>query len=614
VPYGVLALSVSAVYSRILDSPFLFDDSSFIDRREFRAESLGEVLDALFTPRVERPLGYFFFAVNYWMGGQDPFSYHLVNIGIHAVNAWLVYLLAGWTLAEWRKRGMGGSRETAFFIALLWALNPIQTMAVTYMIQRLASLAALFALVSLTCYVKGRRTPGWESGFWYAMAIASGLAGLGVKQNVAVLPLLVLAHEILVLQPTLREGFRRTQLWIAGGVVALAAIGIVYLGDAPLERIRRGYRERDFGPGERMLTECRVMVYYGGLTLWPAPERLNLDYDWAPSRGVLQPPTTALALLGIVGVLALAAWQAGRLPRLAYGVAWYFLNLLIESTIYPLDLVFEHRVYLSSISIVSATVLLVGSLSGGRGGGWPARIALTGIAAWWGAWTVARNEVWRVPVKLFQDTVRKSPGKARAHANLGAALQERGDLDASIGAYTRSLELDPDQPRVWNNRGMAKREKGDFKGAIEDYDISLSRNPLQPDVFNNRGDAKGELGDHEGALADYQKSIDLNPLRSETYSNRGKLLTRRGDRDGALRDYRRAIELDPRNAAAYNNRGVLWFQSGRLEEALFDLNRAIALKPDYSDAYFNRGTVRGRMGDMPGALEDIRRSVELRRR
>jgi hypothetical protein len=126
-------------------------------------------------------------------------------------------------------------------------------------------------------------------------------------------------------------------------------VGMALFGMKYFVELVEGYKIRDFTLGERLLTQSRVVLYYLSLLVYPHPSRLNLDYDFPVSHSLLDPPTTLISLLAIAALLVLSVWKARESRLLSFSILWYFGNLAIESSIFPLEMVYEHRLYLPSV-------------------------------------------------------------------------------------------------------------------------------------------------------------------------------------------------------------------------------------------------------------------------
>jgi protein O-mannosyl-transferase len=367
---GLIAAVAGAVYSNTLHVPFVFDDkmnivdNPFVLIKVLSWERLWQLVTNPFEGSL-RLFAYLTFALNYYFGDLDPFGFHLVNLFVHIAAGCLVYTLVLLTLnlPSLRERYGAISFKAALFTGLLFVAHPVQTQAVTYIVQRMASMAALFYLLAMVLYVKGRQAPGRGRFAWYAGVFVAWVLGLLSKENVAILPLFIVLYEYYFIQDMKLTPERSRAVWILLGVVALAAVaGVALFGKKYFIELVEGYKIRDFTLGERLLTQSRVVLYYLSLLVFPHPSRLNLDYDFPVSHSLIDPPTTLIALLAIAALLALSVWKAKEYRLLSFSILWYFGNLAIESSIFPLEMVYEHRLYLPSVGpfLLFSVALIVG--------------------------------------------------------------------------------------------------------------------------------------------------------------------------------------------------------------------------------------------------------------
>ncbi|ROR34199.1 tetratricopeptide repeat protein [Inmirania thermothiophila] len=489
---AVLAALVGFAYANALQLPFLFDDVPNIVLNPAvhprSAADLAAVLDSPYSAR--RPLALATFALNYLAGGLDPAGYHLVNIVIHGANALLLYALIRILLAA-LGRDPGEAARLAFWGAALWAVNPLQTQAVTYVVQRMAALAALFYLAGLALLAlhrAGRLRPG---RFWMGL-IACWVLALASKENAATLPLAVLLLD--------RTVYAHRRPLVGGRALALLALVLAglawfYLGGRLPDWTAR-YPGRDFSPLERLLTEPRVLWHYLGLYLWPLPSRLHLDYAWAPSRGLLDPPVTALALAAWA-LAAMLAWRLRRAaPLAAFALLFYLLASAVEASWVDLELVFEHRAYLPTAFLAAGAL----SLLGGRGARWsaPALAVAVGLAA---HATTLRNEDWGVRAEFWRTEQARGATPARAAINRAFGLLRQGRHAEAVRVAEAALGEAEGRRRLilLNLIGMGRLFAGDLDGARSAFERQRAEFGLTLDAAFYLGEIALRAGDAAGA-------------------------------------------------------------------------------------------------------------------
>ncbi len=359
---GLIVGVALVAYSNTFHVPFHFDDrpnitdNPNVQIRVFSWENIERLIKNTYKESI-RVFSYFTLAVNYYFGGVNVFGYHLVNFFIHIASGIFLYwfLLLTFNLPSLKEAYGPISYKVALFSSLIFISHPIQTQSVTYIVQRMASMAGMFYLLSFVLYIKGRQCAGRPRAFYFVGTALSYLLGVFSKENVAILPLFVALYEFYFFQKfDLSPKGKKILFGLVAGVFLLGVFGFIFWGGRYMQVIREGYEYRaslstPFTMGERVLTQSRVVLYYLTLLAFPHPSRLNLDYDFPISKTILDPPTTLISLLIIAGLVGYSIWTAKKRPVLSFCILWYFGNLVIESSIFPLEMVYEHRLYLPAV-------------------------------------------------------------------------------------------------------------------------------------------------------------------------------------------------------------------------------------------------------------------------
>ncbi len=436
-PLLSLVAAVGAVYLGSFRGVFQFDDYNVIVGNPV-AHGLGAFLADL--PRGIRPLLKLTYTLN-WIFGPGPFGFHLVNTALHAANAVLLFRIA---------RRVGGPSLSAFaaFVPALWfAVHPVQTEAVTYISGRSVSLMAFFYLSSLLAWLKGR-----EEGrplLLYAASPSLFLLAVLSKETAVTLPF------ALALAEGARGGGKGWKDAFAAQAVhwaMLACLAFLLLAHPGYGRLL----ESCFGirsASENLLTQVGGIAYLlSRLILLNAQ---NIDPDLPVVRegtASLLPPALLLLLL-----LAAGAYAFRKRSLAGFGILWFFLHLLPTNSIVPrLDVANERQLYLASWGLFLALASFADRIPEGA---WRRRAAVCALllAAMFGGFTVLRNAAYRSEVALWEDTARKSPGKARAHNNLGYAYRRAGRFAEAREEYLRALAIDPGHPFARGNLGELER-------------------------------------------------------------------------------------------------------------------------------------------------------------
>ncbi len=622
----VIAVATVLAYSNTFGASFHFDDFSSIIENETLRD-----LRRLWPPSGNRWLGYLSFALNYRFAGLEVWGYHFVNLLIHVCNGLLVFWLTAITLrTPALRRAEAGPlvrRYLPLAAGLLFALHPLQTQAVTYVVQRFAALATLFFLLSLTLFALARaaleadRLSKARAAGLYGLSLLAAAASMKTKEISFTLPIVAAAYELLFLRP----GRHRLLLLPLAAIALMVPLGLVgraqTLGDALGDVSRLAAETGEIPRSVYLLTQSRVVVTY--LRLLVLPVRQNLDYDFSLSSSLADPAVLAsTALLLTIGALAVYLLVRARRTNRAegalafFGIAWFFVTLSVESSIVPIrDVIFEHRVYLPCVgAAVAAGTLLLSAVEHLRlrtSLGLQAALTLLVTAGPLGAATYARNVVWKDDLTLWSDVVAKSPLKPRAHNSLGNAYKRVGRVDEAIREYREAVRLPPGYALAHFNLGNAYQAKGRIDDAIGEYREALRANAGHVEAHFNLGGvyhAKAQLDD---AMREYREAIRLAPGHVGAHCNIGNIHDARGQLDDAMREYRKAIELDPRSSAAHNNLGADHHVKGQLDDAIREYREAIRLEPRNAEAHSNLGGILMQRGRTDEAVEEYRRALEL---
>jgi len=428
---GVFVVVV-IVYQCSMTGAFVFDDLRLIPNNpQVRLTELtwGNISNILTT---SRPVAMLSFALNYYFGGYEVAGYHATNISIHLLAGLFLYLFLKHTMRLPVLRTLGDEFPWLPLVAAsLWLVHPIQTQTVSYIVQRMNGLAAMFYVLSMFLYVRARVANGlFARLLLFAGCMLAGFIAFESKEIAATLPCVIFLYEWYFFQDLDWRWGRRAFFVLAGVVLILAAWVYMNPKSGLVWVMEKGYGLYDFTMAQRVLTELRVIILYISLLLFPYPGRLNLDYDFPLSYSFVDPLTTLFSLILLIGSLCFAVYCAKKDRLLSFCILWFFINLIIESSVIPLDLVFEHRLYLPSMLFVFVIILLMKKVY------WvDSRYVLLFMATifcLFSFWSWQRNMVWGDSLSLFVDCAEKSQGKPRPAYNVACEYAKRGDAVEAV--------------------------------------------------------------------------------------------------------------------------------------------------------------------------------------
>ena len=316
----------------------------------------------------------------------------------------------------------------------------------------------------------------------------------------------------------------------------------VYLGPDFISRWAQSYEMRGWTPLERVLTQLRVIILYINLLFYPHPSRLNVDHDLPISSSLFSPFTTFLSLLFIIGLLILAIFLMRRNRLVSYALFWFFGNLVIESSIIPLVLVFEHRLYLPSMGPIILIVGLCVRMPKIELKKWGTAVIVSLILLF-SYWTYERTFVWRGPVSLWLDAAKKSPHKTRPLFKLGDFYVKKGWLDEAIAKYEQVLNINPNYAEAHNNLGVAYYKKGRLDEAISEHKQALTIHPDYAMFYKNLGLAYVKKGKLDEAISEFKKALAINPNYARAHFGLGVAYHNKGNYQLAIAHCDKAIKL-----------------------------------------------------------------------
>ncbi|TYT75828.1 tetratricopeptide repeat protein [Desulfobotulus mexicanus] len=569
-------------YSNTFHASWHFDDHHNITQNShIQISSLNpdSLKNAALKGHSNRPVSNISLALNWYFGQDNVKGYHIVNLGIHIFTAFFLYL-AIFTL--FKTPNLSGRQDNeihfiAFLAAIIWALNPIQTQAVTYIVQRMASMAALFYIMGIYFYLMARLGRTYKKKlFFYSALVLAFLLAVGSKENALMLPASIFLIEIIFFRDLSDPAVRKRMFWSACVLAALVFISgllLFYSGDF-ISRLLGGYERRTFSLEERLLTQPRIILFYISLIFYPITDRLSLVHDFEISTGLFQPWTTLPAIMLITGMIATALWKARQYPLISFAVLFFFLNHVIESSVIALELVFEHRNYLPSfflfvpvaagihygiqyyikynkamyfIIVSSVTILLI----------------VLGIG------TYVRNMEWQYEFTLLHDALEKAPGSARPYQNLA-------NIYLNIGMYDKAEEL--------HLKAIDLYDSTKYKAEV----ISLHNLAV---IYYRRDK------DYPKVIETYRRALSMGHALEKSHYNLAIVLTKTGGMDEAMGHAKLLLRVAPRNTDYMNLMAYIKIRKGESEKALPHLIAAIGQNPDNVRTLMGLGTARMNMGE-----------------
>jgi hypothetical protein len=421
------------VYSPGLNGGFYLDDAPNIEDNvllNIQSLSFAELWQATWSGQaghLKRPIPMLSFALNMYFAENDVYAMKITNLVIHIINALLIIYLFKLLLPLISEKYKNNkyTNYLALTVGIIWLLHPFNLTSVLYVVQRMTSLSALFTLVSIICYVTFRKKQLANQGHWVPLIISTcffGSLALLSKENAVLIPLYLLTIEFFILKFNAHS--HRDSLvikFLFNTAIITVIFFTILLFFLHNNWLTDWYAHRPFTLEQRLLTESRVIVWYARMIIAPDIFHMGLLLDDIElSTSLLKPFATILSIISIIFCVIFIVLFRLRLPIVTFGLTWFLIGHLLESTIVPLEIAYEHRNYLPSIGLLLAfshtLYLLLQKV----------RISNNFIAVICASWlslliftTYSRAEHWRSPANLALIDVEHHPNSPRANIYAG---------------------------------------------------------------------------------------------------------------------------------------------------------------------------------------------------
>ncbi|MGD0655003.1 MAG: tetratricopeptide repeat protein [Thermoguttaceae bacterium] len=607
---AIIILAAFIAYFPSLNGGFIWDDEMLITNNHLIKAS-----DGLYRfwctsePFDYWPVTNTTFWIEWRLWGMNPTGYRVTNLILHIVEALLIWLIL-------RKLSIPG----AFLAAAIFAVHPVNVESVAWIAQRKNTMAMLFFLLSIPCYLKMEVSspPGTTSVvarpsplFYWLSLLAFVLAMLS-KGSVAVLPVLLLG--IVWWQRTgssvSKWDLVRTAPFFMVSVV-LTPVHIWFQMHGSEEAIRTaGFAERILGAGG-------VVWFY----LYKALLPFNLSFvypQWEIQSGN---PLWWLPLLAVLAVTAVL-WRYREGWSRPFLFAWGFFCMALAPVMGLTD------VYFMKYSLVAdhyqhIAVIAVIALAAAGWSCWHKRVRAPNrwttstvaliVAGTLVALTWRQSGLYRDEITLYRDTLKKNPECWLANNNLGKILAEKGQLKEAIELYHKAMRLRPDYPQAHNNLGIVLAQIGQPEKAIEHFNQALRFDPKFAEAHSNIGNTLRVMGQYQEAIVHFQQALRFDPKLAEAHSGMGNTLRVMGQYQEAIEHYEQCMRLRPDYPQAYNNLGIVLAQIGQPEKAIEQYKKALQIKPDYINACYNLALTYADVGNSSEAIAAARKALDLAR-
>jgi protein O-mannosyl-transferase len=573
--FVVFLFSVATLlaYSNSFTVPMQFDDWYQLLTRDI-SHSFKAFQRLSFWVNVnERPISFFTFAVNHALHGEEVFGYHLVNLIIH--------LFSGIILFFWLKLIVDRQNSEPKFnwlpivITFFFLVHPVQTQSVTYIIQRMSSLAGMFFFLSLYLYTQGRiayfkEGKRVQSAVLIAGALLSGVLGTLSKQNAVVFPLAMLLVELFFIRTS--EGkICKKYLIVSSSIMALGAVAVLVKVGIPSET-------KDVTPLQYFATQMVVIPQYLQMMLFPVGLYIDHGVKMAVSF------FNAKTLVGFAFLLAIAGYaiyMLKKLPMFSFGVFLMFITFLVESSFLPIrDPMFDQRMYLPLAGFAIAIWSLVDYYIFSKKVEWVKPVSVS-VLILFSVMTFARNNVWNDKVAIWKGVTEKYPNYIRGWASMGKMMKEDGDphIHEIIDCFERAREIDPHNEENLINLGFYYMKNNTPEKAAGCY--------LELQKSND-------------------KSIHLQALR---FLAAHYLL--RNDKANGVKYANEVFALVPGDEETNNNLCAYYVRQNDFQQLLVDAQKWVAISPNSANALYYTGKAYFELKQRPESKEYFKRTLKI---
>jgi tetratricopeptide (TPR) repeat protein len=536
---ALIALAVTVAFYNSPAGVFVFDDRVHIlENPHIRS------LEPLWGPlqQTTRPLVQWTLALNYAISGLAPWIYHIFNGLIHIGGALVLFGIAKYALGRVASLS-SAAPELSALISVFWAIHPLQTESVTYVVQRGESMMGVFCLLVIYCGVRGSKSSSPVR--WYVGGVVACLAGLATKPVMAITPVLMLIFDRTFIAGSFKRALSDRRSYYTALLLTSLLLPLLLFAHVEDWNKSAGFGGR-ITPFEYARVQPHVIFRYLRLTFWP--DSLCLDYGWTTAQSISLAVACGLGIALLIGVSIFYFW---RKPHLGFLGVWFFLTLFPTSSFIPIaDVIFEHRMYLPLAAVSAAVVIaafngvnivpltashrrIVFALATGI-----ISVALIGR-------TILRNEEYASPIAIWNSAIEASPQSARAHYSLGVVLAENHRLDAAIMQFRKAIALKPEYAEAYYNLGNIFLVRNLPAEAINCFSTAIALTPSDAQMHNNLGVAFLHINNASAATREFDQTLALDPTNASAHFNRARLAQAAGDYKLALLNFRAALRTRP---------------------------------------------------------------------
>ncbi|MGM0609080.1 MAG: tetratricopeptide repeat protein [Candidatus Muiribacteriota bacterium] len=535
-----------------------------------------------------RPVSMFSFAINWYFGQDNVIGYHLFNIVLHILNSFILFFIIYYLFFSPGLKNLGNSKRmaynTALLTAVLWLLMPIHVQSVTYIVQRMAQMAAFFYLLSILFYIKGRLFEEVKKRYFsFFFSFVFYIFSIFSKENAIVLPLALLLIELSFFKSKIH--FKKLPLIIIPAFLLMLFIVVFIFYDGNIPNFFSGYGTRYFSLKERLLTESRVIFFYINQILLPSADKFSILHDISLSKSLFEPFTTFFSLLSIAIIISFCLVFFNRFKLVSFSILFFLINHIVESTIIPLELIYEHRNYIPSFFLFLPIVYYflkinnyIFSIDKIRGGIFSLLVLI--VVCWFGLITYKTNIKWESEESLWAHAAVTGGSYSRPYINLSNVYINKGDFKTAFILNKKALNLieykkGSAKENIYTNLIFCFLQFGDY---IKGINLAEKKLNIFPDskrmrwnyilcLYNERM--------YDKALKEIEVLTENGYFGSDYFNLKTKILMKLKKHDPAYRSALKSLKHYPENKRSLKYFGFANKNSSNFTKSNFYLEKTL---------------------------------------
>jgi tetratricopeptide (TPR) repeat protein len=593
----IILLITSVLFYQTLQHEFVnWDDATYIQNNELIKDlSIKGIKKNFNTPEVNStyvPITILTWAIDYKIGGEEPFQYHLTNLLFHLINIVLVFILMG-KLFE--------SKTIPIVVAALFAIHPMNVEVVSWLSARKDLVYVFFFLLSIISYVSWKKTDGNRL---YIVTLAMFLLSLFSKGSAIMLPFVLILIDYLLNQLNKKSLFNKIPFFVLSLIFGIIGLnGQTNTGATTSLSDLSFLNKIAYGFTNYLTLILNSIIPYKTSPFHPQPFTSNLDF---PSYLYL---TIPMFIIGVV--LFFKKFKSNK--TIVFGMLFFLVTILPVIQFLPFGMAQygDRYVYLPYLGLfVIVAVFLNKFLQNEK-----SRKAVMFLTAIYAVVLIVISysniKVWKNGKTLWASVINKYPKSQMGYNNAADYYRKNGEIDKAIGLYNESTLIANRPYLSYNQLGFLYNKKRNYDLAVKVLNKSILLDNTYAGSYLNRGVSNLNLGRLDLALDDFNSTLKINPNTNAAYYNRGFVLSRKGDNKNALNDFSRFILEDQRHPKAYEKRGEIYLSLKKNNEAYNDFSACINLNGNNINCLYLRGTLLLRERSFAKAIIDFESILKI---